>query len=80
MTEDALRQGVGRALLEAAVEWARTSDVRKLELHVSPWNEPAIKLYEQFGFDREGVRKGDYSRAGEDADAILMALAVSSTM
>ena len=64
------------ALLEAAVEWARTAGIRKLELHVFPWNEPAIRLYEQFGFEREGYRKGHYLRAGEDVDAILMAYRV----
>ncbi|MEX1358380.1 MAG: GNAT family N-acetyltransferase, partial [Gaiellaceae bacterium] len=48
------RQGIGRALLEAAVEWPRVAGVRKLELHVFPHNEAAIKLYEQFGFEREG--------------------------
>src|SRR5437016_347981 len=66
VASDARRQGVGKALLEAAVEWARMSGVRKLELHVFPWNEPAIRLYERFGFDREGLRRGHYARAGED--------------
>ena len=74
---DARRQGVGRALLEAAVEWARGAGIRKLELHVFPWNEPAIKLYEQFGFAREGYRKGHYRRGDESVDAVLMALAVA---
>jgi RimJ/RimL family protein N-acetyltransferase len=73
VAKDARRQGVGRALLEAAVEWARAAGVRKLELHVFPWNEPAIALYERFGFEREGFRKGHYHRAGEDVDAVLMA-------
>ena len=76
VAKDARRQGVGWALLEAAVDWARTSGVRKLELHVFPWNEPAIRLYEKFGFEREGFRKGHYRRAGEDVDAILMAFRV----
>jgi RimJ/RimL family protein N-acetyltransferase len=76
VAKGARRQGVGRALLEAAVDWARSADVRKLELHVFPWNEPAIQLYEQFGFEREGYRKGHYRRAGEDVDAILMAYRV----
>jgi len=69
-------QGIGRALLEGAVEWCRHNGVRKLELHVFPWNEPAIRLYEQFGFEREGYRKGHYHRAGKDVDAILMAYRV----
>ncbi len=73
---DARRQGVGRALLQAAVEWAREADIRKLELHVFPWNEAAIALYEAFGFEREGFRKGHYRRGGEFVDAILMAYAI----
>ena len=67
------RRGVGRALLDQAVEWAEGAGVRKLELHVFPWNEPAIALYESFGFEREGLRKGHYLRDGVAVDAILMA-------
>jgi RimJ/RimL family protein N-acetyltransferase len=69
-------RGIGRALLEAARVWARGADVHKLELHVFPWNEPAIRLYEQFGFEQEGYRKGHYRRDGNEVDAILMAYAV----
>jgi L-phenylalanine/L-methionine N-acetyltransferase len=67
------RQGVGTALLEEAVGWAQESRIRKLELHVFPWNEPALGLYETFGFEREGYRKRQYERGGELVDAILMA-------
>jgi RimJ/RimL family protein N-acetyltransferase len=70
------RRGIGRALLEQAVDWARDVGVRKLELHVFPWNEPAIGLYEAFGFEREGYRRGHYRREDEYVDAILMALTV----
>ena len=70
------RRGVGRALLEQAVEWAAGAGVRKLELHVLPWNEPAIALYTSFGFEREGLRKGHYLRDGAPVDAILMALQI----
>ena len=68
------RRGVGKALLDQAVAWAEAVDVRKLELHVFPWNEPAIALYESFGFEREGLRKAHYLRDGVPVDAILMAL------
>jgi RimJ/RimL family protein N-acetyltransferase len=70
------RQGVGTALLEAAVVWARTVGVSKLELHVFPHNEAAIALYEKFGFEREGYRRNQYLRAGQLVDAILMAYQV----
>ena len=71
------RRGIGRALLTAAVEWARGSGVRKLELHVFPWNEAAIALYEDFGFVREGYRRNQYRRGDEYVDAILMAYDLS---
>ena len=67
------RRGVGTALLEAAVDWARQAGVRKLELHVFPWNKGAIALYDRFGFVREGYRRGHYRRGDEYVDAILMA-------
>jgi L-phenylalanine/L-methionine N-acetyltransferase len=70
---DRRRRGLGTALLEEAVRWARAAGVRKLELHVFPWNEPALRLYEAFGFEREGLRKAHYARGGEYVDAILMA-------
>jgi RimJ/RimL family protein N-acetyltransferase len=70
---DRRRRGVGTALLEAAVEWARDAGVRKLELHVFPWNKAAIALYDRFGFVREGYRRGHYRRGDEYVDAILMA-------
>jgi L-phenylalanine/L-methionine N-acetyltransferase len=74
---DARRQGVGTALLQSALDWAREeAGVRKLELHVFPWNEAAIALYERFGFEREGYRAGHYRRGGEYVDAILMAYVV----
>jgi putative acetyltransferase len=71
------RRGIGSRLLEVAVEWARASDVRKLELHVFPWNGPALGLYESFGFEREGYRRDHFARESGYADAILMAYRLS---
>ncbi|HEY3207153.1 MAG TPA: GNAT family N-acetyltransferase [Gaiellaceae bacterium] len=67
------RRGIGSALLDQAVEWARQAGIEKLELHVFPYNEPAIRLYERFGFEREGLRRAHYRRGGELVDAVLMA-------
>jgi RimJ/RimL family protein N-acetyltransferase len=67
------RRGIGWALLEEAVSWARTVGVRKLELHVFPHNTGAIAMYERFGFEREGYRKRHYLRPDGFVDAILMA-------
>jgi RimJ/RimL family protein N-acetyltransferase len=79
VAESHRRRGVGRAMLDEAVLWARTAGVRKLELHVFPWNEPALGLYEAFGFEREGYRKRHYERGGELVDAILMAYFLDGT-
>jgi RimJ/RimL family protein N-acetyltransferase len=67
------RRGIGRALLDQSVAWARDVGVRKLELHVFPHNEAAIALYESFGFRREGYRRAHYRRGPGYVDAILMA-------
>lgn len=73
---DRRRRGIGRLLLEAAVAWAREAGVTKLELHVFPWNEAAIRLYESVGFEREGYRRAHFRRGDELVDAVLMALAI----
>jgi RimJ/RimL family protein N-acetyltransferase len=70
------RHGIGRALLARAVEWGEEAGIEKLELHVFPHNEPAIRLYEQFGFEQEGFRRRHYRRGGELMDAVLMAYRV----
>ncbi len=72
------RRRIGWALLEEAVGWAERVGVRKLELHVFPHNEPAIALYERFGFRREGYRRAHYRRENDAyVDAILMAYDVA---
>ena len=68
------RRGIGTALLAAADEWARSSGIRKLELHVFPHNEAAIGLYEKAGYAREGYRTAHYRIPdGRLVDVILMA-------
>jgi RimJ/RimL family protein N-acetyltransferase len=68
------RRGIGRALLREAEDWARGSRVSKLELHVFPHNEPALALYEDAGYEREGFRRRHYRRPdGSYVDAVLMA-------
>jgi len=66
------RRGIGRALMEAAEEWARTAGVTKIELHVFPHNDAAQGLYRELGYEQEGYRLGHYRRGGELVDAILM--------
>jgi RimJ/RimL family protein N-acetyltransferase len=67
------RLGAATALMVEAERWARQVGVRKLELHVFPYNEAAIALYEGLGYEREGFRRRHYRRGTELVDAILMA-------
>lgn len=44
------RSGVGRALIEAVVGWARDAGAGEVQLIVLEGNEPAYRLYESAGF------------------------------
>ncbi len=70
---EARRAGVGRALLEAALENARARGAAALFLEVAADNAVAIALYQQAGFGTVGGRKGYYSRAGGTVDALVLA-------
>ena len=68
----ARRQGIGAALIEEAMKWARGLGVVKLELTVFPHNAPAIALYEKLGFREEGLLRRRYFIDGHYIDAVLM--------
>jgi ribosomal protein S18 acetylase RimI-like enzyme len=66
-------QGLGRALLQAAISWASSAGAHKMILEVWPHNTAAIELYRRAGFVQEGRRLQHYRRRnGELWDSILM--------
>lgn len=67
-------QGLGRALMQTAIEWARAVGVAKLALSVFTSNERAIALYRSLGFEEEGVRRAQVRLADGPRDVMLMAL------
>jgi len=69
-------QGIGTAMMRAAIEWARSqTGVHKIELEVWPHNAAGFALYRKVGFEVEGRRVRHYRRRnGELWDAMLMAL------
>lgn len=67
-------KGVGSALMRAGVELAdKWLNLSRLELTVFTDNEPAIRLYERFGFEHEGTLRRYAFRDGVYVDAHLMA-------
>jgi ribosomal protein S18 acetylase RimI-like enzyme len=53
--------GVGRRLLQTAIDWAEAHpDLRKVGLAVFEDNARALSLYRSFGFEIEGRREGEY--------------------
>ena len=58
--EQARRSGLGRALVEAAVERARERSCLRIELDVDAANEPALTLYRSLGFSGE-LKAEDHS-------------------
>lgn len=46
----ARRSGVGRALIDAAAEWARGWGAQRIVLWVTGMNESALRFYERLGF------------------------------
>jgi [ribosomal protein S18]-alanine N-acetyltransferase len=76
---DRRRQGIGGALVEACVAWARGRGAREVVLHVFPHNPGAIALYRKHGFEERGLLRGAYPRkSGERWDALAMALPLAA--
>lgn len=67
-------QGVGRALMAALLDYADNwAQVLRIELTVYTDNARAIRLYESFGFEREGLMRAYALRDGAYVDTLAMA-------
>ncbi|MFT8316279.1 MAG: GNAT family N-acetyltransferase [Clostridium sp.] len=70
-------QGVGSALLNYLIEWAKdTGIIRKINLRVRDDNKNAIKLYEKYEFQQEGVITREFYIKDRFYDAIFMGLKI----
>ena len=61
------RHGLGRRLLQAAMQSSKHSGARRILLEVRESNHPAQHLYAQAGFQPVGRRPGYYRDPNEDA-------------
>jgi ribosomal-protein-alanine N-acetyltransferase len=64
---DRQRRGTGRALLEALLAEAVRRNAKSVLLEVAVDNRPAQRLYDSYGFEPVGVRKGYYQPSNTDA-------------
>lgn len=67
-------QGIGKALMNTALENAKLKGLTRIELTVRENNKPAIALYEKMGFEKEGIHKNGVCIDGKYENHIFMAL------
>ena len=70
----ARHQGLGRALLEAAIAGAWAKGLTRIELTVRADNHNARELYERLGFQHEGRQYGTFRVDDQTFDSHAMAL------
>ena len=66
-------QGVGKSLLLSLENWAKTHSIHRIELTVMEHNHKAIKLYESFGFTKEGIKRDSIYLSGKYVNELYMA-------
>jgi len=64
--------GIGNALMDYIIEWAKKHGYEKISLSVFSTNKPAINLYVKFGFEIEGVKKKEFKIEGKYVDEVCM--------
>lgn len=64
---DRQRQGIGATLLEALLVEADRRGARAVLLEVAVDNQAAQRLYDRYGFEAVGVRRGYYQPSNTDA-------------
>ena len=69
-------RGLGRALLQAAINKAQAMGAKTMFLEVGADNPYALALYAGLGFARVGTRKAYYSTASGGADALVLRLSL----
>lgn len=65
-------RGLGGALLDHLLEFARGLAVEDVLLEVRPSNTVAVRLYHSRGFVQVGIRRGYYQAHGGREDAVVL--------
>ena len=67
------RRGFGSALVLHTIDWARNSDIHRIQLAVVAENGAALSLYEKHGFVTEGTLRRGFRLGGNFHDVHVMA-------
>lgn len=67
------RRGFGSALVLHTIDWARNSDIHRIQLAVVAENRAALSLYEKHGFVTEGILRRGFRLASNFHDVHVMA-------
>ena len=76
VARDCQREGLGWRTLEWMAEVARGYGARTMLLEVRPSNGSAVRMYERYGFQKIGARRGYYPAQNGREDAIVMRVAL----
>lgn len=68
--------GIGRSLVNSLVEWAKTTNIKKINLKVRPDNKRAMNIYKKIGFVEEGRITREFYINGKYHDNVLMGLKI----
>ncbi|QTA37599.1 GNAT family N-acetyltransferase [Thermosipho ferrireducens] len=69
--------GIGKNLISNAIKWAITKKVTRIQLEVMKTNKRAIKLYEKFGFQIEGIKRNAVKINNRYIDLLIMGLLIA---
>ena len=72
------RQGVGRLLLQTAIEKSPSLGLKTLLGFIFAHNQPSLRLFEQFGFEQWGYLPGVAEFDQADRDLVIMGLRIRS--
>jgi len=67
-------RGLGRAAVQAVIEWGRRAGFKKAVAEVYSTNARSLALFRGLGFEEEVVLRGHVCIYGRDVDAVLFAL------
>lgn len=69
---EAQNHGIGKKIISGLLRAAQEKNISRIVLEVRVSNLPAIRLYEGFGFQKAGIRKGFYEKPREDAAIMIL--------